>query len=66
MYNYAIMREIEILMANEDIQFKLKTLTIWGLHKTEIHILDWLLLKSPNLIDLNFRIGGNEIEGRGL
>ncbi len=39
-------------MADEDVQFKLKALKIWGLSINQIHILDWLLLKSPNLIDL--------------
>ncbi len=39
-------------MADEDVQFKLKKLEIWDLSRNNIHILDWLLLKSPNLIDL--------------
>jgi hypothetical protein len=45
-------RDIEILMADEDVRFKLKKLEILDLSINQIHILDWLLLKSPNLIDL--------------
>ena len=48
-------RDIEILMADQDVQFKLKKLEIWHLSNNQIHILDWLLLKSPNLIDLHIR-----------
>jgi hypothetical protein len=54
-------------MADEDVQFKLKKLEIFGLSRNQIHILDWLLLKSPNLIDLNFSSSlWDNIEGRGL
>ena len=45
-------RDIEVLMADEDVKFKVKTLTIWHVARNQLHILDWLLLKSPNLIDL--------------
>jgi hypothetical protein len=48
-----LIRDIAILMtADEDIQFKVKSLIINGLLSEQIHILEWLLLKSPNLIDL--------------
>ncbi len=53
-------------MADEDVQFKLKTLKIEQLSRNQIHILDWLLLKSPNLIDLQISSVRNDIEGRGL
>jgi hypothetical protein len=43
-------RDIEVLMADQDVQFKVKRLKIWHL---SINYLDWLLLKSPNLIDLD-------------
>jgi hypothetical protein len=52
MDNKDFMRDLEILMADQDVQFKLKKLIIWNLSINQIHILDWLLLKSPNLIDL--------------
>jgi hypothetical protein len=67
MSNGDIMREIEILMADKDVQFKLKTLKIEGLSRNQIHILDWLLLKSPNLIDFNIKDCWEMYkEGRGL
>jgi hypothetical protein len=59
-------RDIEILMADEYVQFKLKKLEIWQFSSNQIHILDWLLLKSPNLIDLQIYSFGNDIDGRGL
>jgi hypothetical protein len=52
MDNKDFIRDLEILMADQDVQFKLKKLIIWNLSINQIHILDWLLLKSPNLIDL--------------
>ncbi len=52
MENKDFKRDIEILMADEDVQFKLKTLKIKYLSINQIHIFEWLLLKSPNLIDL--------------
>ena len=39
-------------MNDQDVQFKLKTFKLRGLASNQVHILDWLLLKSPNLIDL--------------
>jgi hypothetical protein len=59
-------RDIEILMADQDVQFKVKTLNIWELKRNQFHILDWLLLKSPNLIDLKFLSFTNDIEGLRL
>ncbi len=53
-------------MADEDVQFKLKKLEIWDLSINQIHILDWLLLKSPNLVALKISSVRNDIEGRGL
>ena len=44
--------DIEILMADQDVQFKVKTLKIIFLSSNQVHILDWLLLKSPKLTDL--------------
>jgi hypothetical protein len=58
-------RDIEILMADQDVQFKLKKLVMGNLSRNQIHILDWLLLKSPNLIDLQIYSSGNDIERRG-
>ncbi len=46
------MRDITILMTDQDVQFKVKTLIIRDLSSNQVHILEWLLLKSPNLIDL--------------
>jgi hypothetical protein len=54
-------------MADEDVQFKLKKLKIRDLSINKIHILDWLLLKSPNLIELDIEDWwGKDIKGRGL
>jgi hypothetical protein len=53
-------------MADKDVQFKQKKLKIYHLSRNQIHILDWLLLKSPNLIDLQIFLLENDIEGRGL
>jgi hypothetical protein len=54
-------------MADEDIQFKLKKLIIVHLSINQIHILEWLLLKSPNLTDLHIEnCSENDIGGRGL
>jgi hypothetical protein len=48
-------RDITYLMtAEEDVQFKVKSLNIGGYESEQIHILEWLLLKSPNLINLSF------------
>jgi hypothetical protein len=59
-------RDRDILMADKDVQFKLKKLKIWHLSRNQIHILDSLLLKSPDLIDLHINSLMNDIEGRGL
>jgi hypothetical protein len=50
-------RDITILMTAEQqcVQFKVKTLIIHYLASNQVHILDWLLLKSPNLISLQFK-----------
>ncbi len=45
-------RYIEIIMADEDVQFKVKKLIINQLSRSQVYILDWLLLKSPNLIEI--------------
>ncbi len=67
MNNEDFMRDIEILMADEYVQFKLKKLKIRDLSREKIHILEWLLLKSPNLIDLQIYCPMMaDIEGRGL
>ncbi len=60
--------DIEILMADEDVQFKVKTLTIWKVARNQLHILDWLLLKSPNLKDFTIYpfLENDDIEGRCL
>jgi hypothetical protein len=39
-------------MADQDVQLKVKKLIIINLSDFQARILDWLLLKSPNLIDL--------------
>jgi hypothetical protein len=61
-------RDINILMADQDVQLKVKTLKIWALSSEKLHILDWLLLKSPNLTDLQIYwfLENNDIEGRRL
>jgi hypothetical protein len=53
-------------MADQDVQFKLKKLEMWHLSRNQIHFLDWLFLKSPNLIDLQIYSFGNDKEGRGI
>jgi hypothetical protein len=68
MDNKNFIRDITILMtAEQDVQFKCKTLLIYSLKDDTLHILEWLLLKSPNLISLQFRIN-NRIDNfnRGL
>jgi hypothetical protein len=51
--NEDLIRDITILMtADEDIQFKVKSLCIYEPSSELIHVFEWLLLKSPNLIDL--------------
>jgi len=40
-----------LLMADLNVQFKVKTLKLRNLASKQVLILDWLLLKSPNLID---------------
>ncbi len=50
------MTDITILMTDQDVQFKVKTLIIWRLESNQVHILEWLLLKSPNLIDLRIEV----------
>ncbi len=53
--NDDFIRDITILMtAEEDVQFKVKSLNIGRFGSEKIHILEWLLLKSPNLINLQF------------
>ncbi len=52
MSNGDIMRDIQILMADQDVRFKVKTIKISQLSRNQVHILDWLLLNSPKLIDL--------------
>jgi hypothetical protein len=47
-------------MPNQDFQFKVKTLIIDNLASNQVHILDWLLLKSPKLIDLQIKQVGFE------
>jgi hypothetical protein len=55
MENEDFKRDIANLMdADQDVQFKVKTLIIKHLKSNQAHILDWLLVKSPNLIDLQF------------
>ncbi len=66
MLTFGIERDIEILMADKDVQFKLKKLKIWHFSRRHIHIVDWLLLKSPNLIDLEIYSNMDDTEGRGL
>jgi hypothetical protein len=54
--NEDFIRDITILMtADQDVQFKCKTLDIYFLSDDTLHILEWLLLKSPNLISLQFK-----------
>jgi hypothetical protein len=53
-------------MADQDVQFKFKTLKINRLARNQFHILDWLLLKSPKLIDLQIYDCSHDIERRGL
>jgi hypothetical protein len=43
--------DIAILMTDQNVQFKVKTLIIYHA-RNYVNILDWLLLKSPNLINL--------------
>ncbi len=45
-------RDATILMTDTNIQFKVKTLFIDNLDSDQVHILEWLLLKSPKLISL--------------
>jgi hypothetical protein len=55
MDNEDFIRDVTILMtADQDVQFKCKTLDIYSLKDDTLHILEWLLLKSPNLITLQF------------
>ncbi len=58
--------DIKILMADEDVQFKLKKLKIDDLARFQVHILDWLLLKSPNLINLQISSLWRDIVKGGL
>jgi hypothetical protein len=56
MDNEDLIRDITILMtADQDVQFKCKTLVIYSLKDETLHILEWLLLKSPNLIFLLYK-----------
>jgi hypothetical protein len=54
MYNWKLTRAIEYLMTadQEYVYFKVNTLIIKNLKDDQVHILNWLLLKSPNLTDL--------------
>jgi hypothetical protein len=53
MDNGDFIRDITMLMtADQDVQFKVKTLIIYSFKGDYHHILEWLLLKSPNLITL--------------
>jgi hypothetical protein len=54
MDNEDFKKSIAILMAadQQDVQFKVNKLSIKFLEENQVHILDWLLLKSPNLIEL--------------
>ncbi len=42
--------------ADQDIKFKVNTLIIRCFTSDKVHILDWLLIKSPNLFDLQIDI----------
>ncbi len=53
-------------MADEDVRFKLKKLKIKDFSRSQVHILYWLVLKSPNLIDLQIYKCTNKIEREGL
>ncbi len=56
MMNEDFIRDIKILMtADQDVQFKCKTLDIYSLKDDTLHILEWLLLKSPNIISLQLK-----------
>jgi hypothetical protein len=55
-----VKRDITILMTgDQDIQFKVNTLIISSLTNEQVPLLDWLLLKSPSLIDLQIHTCGN-------
>ncbi len=55
-----VKRDITILMtADQDIQFKVNTLIIHSLTNEQVPLIDWLLLKLPNLIDLQIHTYGN-------
>jgi hypothetical protein len=66
MYKEDFKRDIKILMADKDVQFKVNKLKIMDFSRDQVHILDWLLLKSPNLIDLSIDSFMINTEGRGL
>jgi hypothetical protein len=55
MRNEDFIRDITILMTDQDIQLKFNTLIIRNLACTQVHIYDWLLFYSPNLKDLQIR-----------
>jgi hypothetical protein len=56
MMNKDIIRDLTILMtADQDVQFKCKTLDIYPLSDDTLHILEWLLLKSPNVMSLQLK-----------
>jgi hypothetical protein len=44
-------RDATILMSDKNVQFKVKNLNI--IVSNQVHILEWLLLKSPKLISLD-------------
>ena len=48
-------RDVRILMTNQDVNFKVNKLIIRNLTSSQVYILDWLILKSPNLIDLQIQ-----------
>jgi hypothetical protein len=52
MVNKNFKRDITILMTDQNVQFKVKTLIICKIESNQVHIIDWLLLKSPNIIEL--------------
>ncbi len=52
MNDYEFIRHAKILMTDKNVQFKVKTLIIRDLGSNQVHILEWLLLKSPKLIFL--------------
>jgi hypothetical protein len=66
MENEDFKRDIKILMADQDVKFKVNTLIICQISRNQFHILNWLLLKSPNLIDLRIYPLKNDIKGQRL